>query len=439
MRKASIASLSAVAVLAVSSLMIGKAYSQNSTNKNASPHVAKHTRRSVHGKEYRYTTYGWSATHAPAGFDNKTNGAVDQETFDKSREVFEEREEIADGLGPVYNAQSCAECHQTPVTGAISQVNELRAGTTRHKFFSPSIFTDAPGGSLINDRALSAVIQETVNPAQNTRTFRTSLNTLGDGFVEAIADSDLIWLVHQQTRKTHGRIAGMVVKVPVLESPGVFRVGRFGWKNQHASLVSFSADAYLNEMGITNPLLPSENTSLGRSVAEFDTVADPEDDGEDVRVFAQFMRSTTVPPHDEKLDSTPEAAAGERVFRHIGCELCHHAEFTTLPVGTLINGNFTLPAALGNKIIHPYGDFLLHDVGTGDGIVQNGGPATANRLRTPPLWGVRTRTRLMHDGASLTFEDAIRRHRGEAKREANKFHCLSKQDKEYLITFLKSL
>jgi CxxC motif-containing protein (DUF1111 family) len=112
----------------------------------------------------------------------------------------------------------------------------------------------------------------------------------------------------------------------------------------------------------------------------------------------------------------------------------------TAPAGTPINGGtFVVPAALGNKIIHPYSDFLLHNVGTGDGIVQNGGDSTRNRLRTPPLWGVRTRTRLMHDGESLTFHEAILRHRGEAILSTLAYLALPGGQKQRLIAFLKSL
>src|SRR5262249_38561119 len=115
-------------------------------------------------------------TDAPAGFDNQTNGFTTQAVFDADRETFEERDDIAKGLGPVYNAQSCAECHQNPVTGAISQITELRAG-----HFNGTSFVDHPGGSLINDRAIDASIQERVLAGNEVRTFRTSLNTLGDG------------------------------------------------------------------------------------------------------------------------------------------------------------------------------------------------------------------------------------------------------------------
>ena len=92
------------------------------------------------------------------------------------------------------------------------------------------------------------------------------------------------------------------------------------------------------------------------------------------------------------------------------------ATLTTDPPGTVINGGaYTVPAALGNKIFHPYGDFLLHDVGTGDGIVQAGPADTANKLRTVPLWGLRIKSRFMHDNASMTLSDAIQRHAGEAQ------------------------
>src|SRR5262252_2910378 len=192
------------------------------------------------------SVYSQGATEAPTGFDNLTNGLTTQAQFDADRDVFEERDDIAKGLGPVYNAQSCAECHQNPVTGAISQITELRAG-----HFDGVNFIDHPGGSLINDRAVNAAIQERVLGGNEVRTFRTSLNTLGDGFVEAIDSNTLVAISNNQPAGMQGQF----IQVPVLESGGAVRGGRFGWKNQNASLLSFSADAYLNEQGITNRLL----------------------------------------------------------------------------------------------------------------------------------------------------------------------------------------
>jgi CxxC motif-containing protein (DUF1111 family) len=179
---------------------------------------------------------------------------------------------------------------------------------------------------------------------------------------------------------------------------------------------------------------------MGNSVAAFDEVPDPEDTQGDVLAFAQFMRSTKVPPRDTALAATANAQSGSRLFDQVGCNICHVRSITTSSAGTVINGGaLTVPGALGGKVIHPFSDFLLHDVGTGDGIVQNGGQSTANKLRTMPLWGVRTRPRHMHDGNSLTFTDAILRHAGEARGVINQFRALTGTQQGQIVTFLQSL
>ena len=398
-------------------------------------------------------------TEAPTGFDT-TNGLVPQGTpvpeggtptranFEGLKAIFEERDVVADGLGPVYNAQSCAECHQNPVTGGISQITELRAG----HLDANGVFVDAAGGSLINDRATNANIQERVpSTGDNIRTFRTSLNVLGDGFVEAIDSNTLVAISNNQP----AGMRGQVIQVPVAEAGGALRVGRFGWKNQQASLLSFSSDAYLNEQGITNRFNLVENTSNGRFVgfgSGFDPVADNtpcadipnttcgEDPEDDISAFAAFMRATRAPARDATIQNTADAVAGSQLFDQVGCNVCHTRSITTAPAGTVINGGaFTVPAALGGKIIHPFGDFLLHDVGTGDGIVQNGGQSTLNKVRTAPLWGVRSRDRLMHDGESLTRSEAILRHAGEATGVINSYRALSVTQRNQIATFLNSL
>jgi CxxC motif-containing protein (DUF1111 family) len=382
--------------------------------------------------------FSQAPAEAPTGFDNLTNGFTTQTQFDADKLVFEEREGNDEGLGPVFNAQSCAECHQNPVTGAISQVTELRAG-----HFDGVNFVDHPGGSLINDRAIDASIEERVLGGNEVRTFRTSLNTLGDGFVEAIDSNTLVTIANGQPSGMRGQF----IEVPVGEAGGLTRGGRFGWKNQHASLLSFSADAYLNEMGITSVLQPTENTSNGNSTANFDEATDPEDpavpgspNGEDVEAFTRFMRASKAPPRDTALAATADAQAGSNLFNQVGCNICHVRSINTAPPGTVINrGAFTVPAALGNKVIHPFGDFLLHNVGTGDGIVQNGGQSTRNKVRTAPLWGVRSRGRLLHDGETLNRNESILRHAGEATGVINNYRNLTTNQKNQLITFLNSL
>lgn len=362
---------------------------------------------------------------------------VPNRSFEDNKFIFEERETAEDGLGPVYNDTACSSCHQNPETGGIGQQRELRAGHLN----SAGTFINPPGGSsLIQLRAIAAPIQERLDnaPLENIRTFRTSLNVIGDGFVEAIANQTFTNIRNAQP----AAFQGTIINVPVVEANGALRVGRFGWKNQHASLVSFSGDAYLNEMGITNPFDGNggtqENNSLGQSVAAFDTVADPEDDGLDAEAFANFMRATSAPGRGP---ITAAVQRGQTLFQQASCSVCHTQSITTAPAGTLINGGaFRVPADLGDEVIHPFSDFLLHDVGTGDGIVQNGGAATRNMVRTAPLWGVRTRPELMHDGLSFTFTEAIQRHAGSGGTiSRNFFNGLTAAQKADLVAFLKSL
>jgi CxxC motif-containing protein (DUF1111 family) len=211
-------------------------------------------------------------------------------------------------------------------------------------------------------------------------------------------------------------------------------------KIQHRSLLSFSADAYLNEMGITSRLRPKDTTTVCK------TTTDPEDQPDslglaDIDHFTQFMRGTMVPPQDAVLAATSDARAGQVLFSKIGCSTCHVPSIVTAPAGTVVNGGmFAVPDALGNKVIHPYGDFLLHDVGTGDGIVQGGPADTINKLRTAPLWGLRTKTRFMHDLKSESLTDAINRHRGEAREVIENFREeLSPAQQQQVLAFLNSL
>jgi CxxC motif-containing protein (DUF1111 family) len=463
---------------------------------------------------------------APTGFNNLTNGFEDQGAFTDDRtKKFEEIEAISDGLGPVYNATSCVSCHQNPVSGSSSQVAELRAG---HHEADPNdrkkvIFIEPPGGSLIHQRAIDAAIQEHVRPEDEVRTLRMSTNLLGNGFVEVIPDEDILKIRAAQPKG----MKGLPVAVPVavggkrcaggdIEFDFVERIGRFGWKCQEASLINFSAGAYLNEMGITNPLNPKENLSNGRDVSQFDQVPDPEDKvdpkdpdneehpfGDDVKAFARFMRSTEAPPRDFSLAGTNDVQEGEKIFRNnetLGCAICHQPDYTTPKAGTPIKpldaGSMprpgsdlgTVPKALGNKIIHPYSDFMLHDIGTGDGIAQTQhaqrpprgveklrkvpdaiatregivrvqaryrsgnkralsdvsglDQRTVNTIRTAPLWGLRVRPQLLHDGSALTIDEAIRKHKGQAEEVIKKYVKLVEEHPEQarqLIAFLNSL
>ena len=508
----------------------------------------------------RHPTPPGNSSEAPTGFDNITIEIAtdpDNKQHAGDRKFFDEVEQLTpDGLGPVYNAQSCRECHQNggqnppapasaePVSGAASQVVEERAGHlgSNGTFEAPVVQIEGDiivGRTLINDRAICQRAQERVPETETILTNRLALSTLGDGFIESVPDQTLLDIQKQQCNSAGG-ICGVAIWVPVLEAPSAEnkRLGRFGWKDQHASLLSFSADAYLNEMGVTSRLQPDEVTLVcnpavspvkppakppAGAVTEPNSQPDPNDNNlEDIDHFARFMRATKAPPRDASLAGAPGAVRGEKLFRDIGCAICHVSNMRTAPPGTKLNGGmFTVTEALGNKVFHPYSDFLLHDVGTGDGIaiaaVEHYGrgvarqlnihdaaklgrsaetpvdatalpalrdkstvqketapkppqqPAVytqgacdsrtlaasersateslfyrtiqcaANKLRTPPLWGLHMRSRLMHDGNSLQIGDAIKRHKGEAAAVVDKFNHTSDQGKQDVIAFLNSL
>jgi CxxC motif-containing protein (DUF1111 family) len=439
------------------------------------------------------TVEGQGATEAPTGLDTLTNGMVTQAVHDADRFTFEERDAATDGLGPLYNATSCADCHQNPVTGGISQISELRAGhlDSGGNFVGATVTINDGGGlagvtianrSLINQRATCPGVvtdndptnavpdgtivynhpneqaEERLSSADDIRTRRATTNLLGLGFVEALSNTTLQNIPNGQP----AGMKGQVITVPVAEAPGQFRIGRFGWKSQDASLLTFASGAYLNEQGITNRLATAETVPAGTGQggrALCDDVSDTtpcnnnpsvvcaEDPDNDIDAFAQFMRASKAPGRDTRLAATNDAIVGGQLFHSVGCDICHIPTLTTAAPGTLINGGaFTVPAALGNKIIHPYSDFLLHNVGTGDGIVQTNiagtntlDQSTRNKVRTAPLWGVRTRNELMHDLENYTRNDAILRHAGEANGVINSYRALSTTQKNQLITFLNSI
>jgi CxxC motif-containing protein (DUF1111 family) len=368
--------------------------------------------------------------------------------FEDNKFIFSERETVADGLGPTYNDVGCVECHQSVDVGAFSQAMEFRAG-----HITNGAFVDAAGGQLIHARGTDSDIVEHINTGETQKAFRITTSTLGDGFVECISNTDLQNNVAAQPTAQRG----ILTAVPVTEANNALRIGRFGWKSQQASLLSFAGDAYLNEMGITNKFSgeggrSSADPNAGKtenpcSTAEgvknctgapFDPVADPEDDGDDVIAFADFMAATRAPGRQNPIPAA--AVRGDSLFTSTGCAVCHTRTFQTAPPGTSINGGaFSVPTALGNKIIHPFSDFALHDIGTGDGIVQNGGQGSINMMRTAPLWGIRARNRFLHEGLNVTLFDVIQLHAGQGTTARNNFNFLTTGQQADLIAFVLSL
>jgi CxxC motif-containing protein (DUF1111 family) len=387
------------------------------------------------------------AQEAPQSFAEQ-NGSLSPERFAAAREAFEEVRTPAAGLGTHFNDSSCAACHVAPGEGLLSggsgPITELRAGFLA----ANDRFVPAPGGTEITARAVGNTVPEAraLADVQNVRDRFITPSLFGAGFVEAVADEDLRAIARDQERRSNGRIRGLLREVAVLEAPGTIAVGRFGWAAQHASLLSFAADAYRSEMGITSRLAPDDNTFLGNPVD--DGVADPEDAGgsfgEDVELFAAFMRALAAPPR-LAAENDREIERGFRVFESIGCAACHVPELETRRAGeALLGGTFSVPRALGGRRFHPYADFLLHDIGTGPTVLREGlQPEGKRTVRTAALWGLGTRLAngepLLHDGSAATLEDAIERHDGTAAPEAAAFERLNATDRTRLLNFLRSL
>ena len=376
---------------------------------------------------------------APIGLDNYSNGLTDEATHAADLAQFAEVEDVSNGIGPLFNDISCANCHlDGGVTGAGSQNKELRVGYLRDgKFVAPDIHL--PSGevvharSLVNQRATCPEAHETVPEDLQVRTERLTIPVLGDGFIEAVPDAAILARRDRQCRASDGRICGLAVEVPILEAPGQTGVGRFGWQAQHRSLLSFSADAYLNEMGVTSPLQPDETAQTCNTMPGLNNV-------DDIDTFTHFMRATKAPGPDPTLLARPAAQAGAQLFARLGCAQCHTTTWHTAAKDTAINGGqFNVPEALADKAFHPFTDFLLHDVGTGDGIVQNGGDASRLRVKTPALWGLRIRVAFLHDGRSVTLTHAIHQHKGEAEESSRRFRELSAHEQGRLLVFLRSL
>jgi CxxC motif-containing protein (DUF1111 family) len=349
------------------------------------------------------------------------------EEFRLGLEDFLEVETSEEGLGPAYNGTSCAVCHNVPAVGGVGTIAEVRAARRGPNGGYESI--DATGESLYQLFSTpNHSCQAIVPPEADHIVRRVPLPLFGAGLVEAIDDDTLLALQDPDDRNGDG-VSGRAAIVTD-RGTGARRVGRFGWKAQHATLLAFAADAYRNEMGITNDLFPDE-LALGVT-ADRMRVCDPIPDPEDIRDprtrrrgidnFEGFMRFLAP--------VTPAATdnAGQRVFAAIGCTACH--------VPTLMTGAHA-SAQLHRRPVPLYSDLLLHDVGTEDGIRQ--GAADPDEIRTPALWGVRFRRPLLHDGSASTIIDAILRHANEAELARQGFERLRDEDRAALLRFLFSL
>ena len=350
------------------------------------------------------------------------------ELFSVGLDDFTEVEDPSSGLGPAFNGTSCAVCHSVPAIGGSSAMNEIRAC---HRDEAGK-FTALNGGTLYHLFSIPPhTCQVTIPPQANVIARRAPIPVFGLGLVEAIPDSTIAALEDPDDRDSDG-VSGRAARI-IDVATGRERIGRFGWKSQHATLLAFSGDAYLNEMGITNDLFPHdialgvdpEQLKLCSPTRGINDVRDRRTQLRALDNFANFMKFLAPIARGPIDDSV---RSGEALFRVIGCATCH---VPTLMTGASANRLFD------RKPVALFSDLLLHDVGTGDGIVQEA--AAAEEIRTPALWGLRFRRPLLHDGSAATPAVAIERHTGEAAQSINLYRSLSPIERERLIDFLGSL
>jgi CxxC motif-containing protein (DUF1111 family) len=351
------------------------------------------------------------------------------ELFRVGREDFMEVETAEEGLGPMFNGTSCAQCHNIPAVGGTGTMVETRAGYRDEsgRFHAP------PGGTVMHLFSVPPHdCQISVYEEANIVAHRISIPLFGVGLVEAIPDETILALADPEDKNGDG-IRGRAAIVDDVATSRK-RVGRFGWKAQHATLLTFAADAYLNEMGITNDLFTAEAygnvhedklSSTCRAVQRIEDVRDRRTGRRGIDNFESFLKFLAPPARGPV---TASAARGETLFTEIGCSSCHVPQLTTGP-----NAN----PLFDRKPVALFSDLLLHDIGTGDDIEQ--ADATGNEIRTPALWGLRFRRPLLHDGSAPNVERAIERHGAEAASVGGRYARLSRAEKMDLVAFLRSL
>jgi CxxC motif-containing protein (DUF1111 family) len=350
------------------------------------------------------------------------------ELFRLGLDDFMEVETAEDGLGPAFNGVSCAACHSVPAVGGMTSMTEIRAG----KRDESGRFTAFKGGTLFQVFSTPRHrCQVQIPEDANVIAHRMPIPLFGAGLVEAIPDETILALEDPDDRDGDG-VSGRANRVNDVAT-GRDRVGRFGWKSQQATLLAFAGDAYRNEMGVTNDLFRDE-FAMGIDPAQMklcgasSMVEDVQDHRTGLRGIDKFESFMKFLAPIERGPITDAVIRGETLFRSIGCASCHTPRIMT---GESQNPLFH------RRPVDLFSDLLLHDVGTGDGIEQDG--ATGDEIRTPALWGLRFRRPLMHDGRAATHEQAILRHDAEAAEARKQFSGLPQEQRKDLLAFLNSL
>lgn len=334
-----------------------------------------------------------------------------------------------DGLGPVYNENTCNACHSTPVTGGAGG-EEYDLHATFQADDGRCDLLDTHGGSNVRTQVTPAALAAGVGPERtpaeaNQRGLFTAPALWGRGLVEAVADGTLLAMEDPEDVDGDG-ISGKVGR----DASG--RIGRFRRKADVADLADIASGGVLVELGLTTPQHPEEAVfSVDRIPEGADPVPDPEIDQATIDAIADFIRFLAIPERNMPPGAAEQAqvAEGERLFHEVGCAACH---IPTLPTGP------NPVEALSNKVVPLYSDLLLHDLGS-DGANLCSPVASPSEFRTEILLGVTMRPRFMHDGTAPTAWEAIAMHGGEGVISRDAFNALSELQRHAVVAFVLSL
>lgn len=359
--------------------------------------------------------------------------------FEFGRTQYMRQFDVASGLGPTVNNDSCSLCHAHPFGGwGMQRVTRFGFMDENGEFMPLD-----PLGDTLWQHVLvvdGEDCAEEIPPEVNHSSLRITLGSAGYGLIEAIRPEDILQVQSLQPVDLRGIVHWVQSIEDEPDAPP--RVGRFGWKAQEATILAFSAKAASDEMGITTWLVQEEPPPNGDmdQLMLCDEVPDPET-GIEVEGFdylsaiTDFQRFMSAPPR-----APVSGMRGELIMDQIGCTSCHVPAFTT-------SASDDLEEALREKLIHPYSDFLLHDMGSaGDGIEE--GQAEEWWMKTTPLWGLSSQPASWHDGrcSQTDIQErllcAISEHGAAGSQgleSVQAFESLSPESQNDLLAFLASL
>ncbi len=344
-----------------------------------------------------------------------------RDQFNRGRVVFDSTFKPETGLGPLFNEASCGECHKDPAAGGTGDDVELHATTLLAEGVCDPLVE--LGGFVIQGFATPALTaalgidKEPVPPDPAKKAQRTTPVVFARGLLDAVPDREILSHADPDDRNRDG-ISGRVNR----SVDG--RIGRFGRKGFVPTLREFNAGAFVAEMGITNPIVPTEESIGGKPIPPgVDPTPEPEinqQQTDDANAFVQFL----APP-------TPLGGAyeGRQLFKRVGCVACHFP--------TLKTGDSPIPA-LRHKEFAAFTDLLIHDMGPELADICLG-LAQPSEFRTEPLVGLRFLTSFLHDGRANSLEQAIAAHGGEAAGARDRYNRLKPAQQAALIAYLKTL